>query len=82
MDEASPVFEGRGYPAGSLPVTEEVARTCVSLPLYPEMSPSHVERVAEAIRRAGVPAQEPPGQALSEQPECSNRGFQTEPSVP
>lgn len=48
-----PVFEGRGYPAGSLPVTEEIARTCVSLPLYPEMPPSHVRRVAEAIRQAG-----------------------------
>ena len=48
-----PVFEGRGFPAGSLPVTEEIARTCVSLPLYPEMPDAHVERVAEAIRSAG-----------------------------
>jgi dTDP-4-amino-4,6-dideoxygalactose transaminase len=47
-----PVFGGYGYPPGSLPKTEEIARTCVSLPLYPEMPPSHVERVAEAIRRA------------------------------
>jgi dTDP-4-amino-4,6-dideoxygalactose transaminase len=47
-----PVFEGRGTPAGSLPVTEEIARTCVSLPLYPEMPASHVERVANAIRQA------------------------------
>lgn len=48
-----PIFEGRGYPAGSLPVTEEIARTCVSLPLYPEMPMEHVERVAAAIRRFG-----------------------------
>lgn len=47
-----PVFEGRGTPPGSLPVTEAIARTCVSLPLYPEMPDGHIARVAEAIRAA------------------------------
>jgi dTDP-4-amino-4,6-dideoxygalactose transaminase len=49
-----PVFEGRGFPQGSLPVTEAIARDCVSLPLYPEMPAAHVDRVAEAIRRVSV----------------------------
>ena len=49
-----PVFAGRGYPEGSLPVTEAIARTCVSLPLYPEMPVAHVAKVAEAIRNARV----------------------------
>ncbi|MEO7868424.1 MAG: DegT/DnrJ/EryC1/StrS family aminotransferase, partial [Candidatus Eisenbacteria bacterium] len=48
-----PVFERRGYPAASLPVTEEISATCVSLPLYPEMPSTHVERVAEAIQKVG-----------------------------
>jgi len=45
-----PVFERFGYRVGSLPVTEGIARTCISLPLYPEM-PSHDHaRVVEALR--------------------------------
>lgn len=36
---------------GSLPVTDEVARTCVSLPEYPELPSESVERVCQAIRR-------------------------------
>uniref|UniRef100_A0A832I4R4 DegT/DnrJ/EryC1/StrS family aminotransferase n=1 Tax=Eiseniibacteriota bacterium TaxID=2212470 RepID=A0A832I4R4_UNCEI len=47
-----PVFERYGYRPGSLPVTEAVARTCISLPLYPEMPDAHVERVAAALRAA------------------------------
>jgi dTDP-4-amino-4,6-dideoxygalactose transaminase len=49
-----PVFERYGYRAGSLPVTEAIARTCVSLPLYPEMPEAHVGRVAEALKLTGV----------------------------
>jgi dTDP-4-amino-4,6-dideoxygalactose transaminase len=45
-----PVFRALGHAEGELPVTEEIARTCVSLPLYPEMPPEHVERVATALR--------------------------------
>lgn len=46
-----PVYLERGGAGGSLPVTESIAATCVSLPLYPEMPDSHVERVAEVIRK-------------------------------
>lgn len=37
-----------GLPKGSLPVTEEIANTCLSLPIWPGMSP---EQVDEVIRR-------------------------------
>lgn len=40
-----------GYREGSLPVSEEIARTCLSLPMYPELSEEQVRRVVEAIRR-------------------------------
>jgi dTDP-4-amino-4,6-dideoxygalactose transaminase len=51
-----PVFDSYGYPAGSLPVTEAVARTCISLPLYPEAPSADVARVAESIRLARIGA--------------------------
>ena len=34
---------------GPLPVTEEAARTVLSLPLYPEIPDDHVRRTAEAL---------------------------------
>jgi len=39
------------YPAGSLPVSEAVAREVLSLPIYPELTDEQVHEVAEAIRR-------------------------------
>jgi len=39
-------------PRSGLPVTEEVARSCLSLPLYPELGAAGVERVVETL--AGV----------------------------
>ncbi len=47
-----PVFERFGYRAGSLPATEAVARTCISLPLYPEMPSADGTRVVAALRAA------------------------------
>lgn len=44
-----PAYAHLGYAKGSLPVTEEVAGTCVSLPLYPEMSESQQDEVAAAV---------------------------------
>ncbi len=41
-----------GKPAISLPVTESTAREIVSLPMYPRMAQSQVERVAHAMRDA------------------------------
>jgi dTDP-4-amino-4,6-dideoxygalactose transaminase len=45
-----PVMKKFGCKEGDLPVTESIARTCVSLPLYPEMPDGDVTRVAEAVR--------------------------------
>ena len=45
-----PVMSRFGFKPGDLPVTESIASTCVSLPLYPEMPDAHVEQVSGAIR--------------------------------
>lgn len=39
-----------GYKKGSFPVTEEIIRTEISLPIYPGLSDTHVEYIAENIR--------------------------------
>jgi len=38
-----------GHKEGAFPLAEKAARECLSLPIYPEMPYTHVERVAEAI---------------------------------
>jgi dTDP-4-amino-4,6-dideoxygalactose transaminase len=42
-------FADLGYPKGSLPVSEKVAETCVSLPIFPELSDEQVRSVIEAV---------------------------------
>ena len=37
-------------PAGAFPIAEELAATCLSLPMWPGMSEEHVQAVAAAIR--------------------------------
>jgi dTDP-4-amino-4,6-dideoxygalactose transaminase len=37
-------------PRGSLPVTEQVASTCLSLPIFPEMTSEMVYQVCEAVK--------------------------------
>lgn len=44
-----PAYAELGYRRGDLPVTEAVADTCLSLPLYPEMSTAQQDRVVELI---------------------------------
>lgn len=46
-----------GYREGDLPVTEQLARTIVSLPMYPELSEEHAARVVAAIKRFCTKAQ-------------------------
>jgi dTDP-4-amino-4,6-dideoxygalactose transaminase len=46
-----PAYAHLGYRAGALPVSEEVAATCLSLPLYPEMSDAQQDRVVTAVRQ-------------------------------
>ncbi|RPD46908.1 DegT/DnrJ/EryC1/StrS family aminotransferase [Hymenobacter sediminis] len=42
-------YQHLGYQQGSLPVAEELAATCLSLPLWPGMTEEHVSIVAAAI---------------------------------
>src|SRR5436853_909560 len=46
---AQPVLGGLGYQLGAFPNAERLAAHSLSLPMYPEMPLSHVERVADAI---------------------------------
>ncbi|ACH40303.1 aminotransferase, AHBA_syn family [Citrifermentans bemidjiense Bem] len=39
-----------GYREGDLPVTERLARSILSLPMYPELPRRHAEKVVEAVR--------------------------------
>lgn len=43
-------YAARGMREGSLPVTERAAATCLSLPMFPEMTESQVAQVAGAVR--------------------------------
>lgn len=45
-----PCFAHLGYRAGSLPATEAVTRSVLSLPVYPEMTPAQQETVVAAVR--------------------------------
>jgi dTDP-4-amino-4,6-dideoxygalactose transaminase len=42
-------YAGLGLGEGSFPVAEEAARTCVSLPIFPELTDAQVEHVIAAI---------------------------------
>ncbi len=44
-----PAYAELGYQRGELPVTEIVADTCLSLPLYPEMTEAQQDRVVALI---------------------------------
>jgi dTDP-4-amino-4,6-dideoxygalactose transaminase len=54
------LFRAKGFAEGRLPVSERIARETVTLPLYPEMRESDVERVCESLGRVlrgkGAPA--------------------------
>ena len=43
-------YAGLGLPVGHFPIAEELAATCLSLPLWPGMTEAHVAAVAAAIR--------------------------------
>ena len=46
-----PVYQGLAEP-GSLPVTEKLAGTVLSLPIYPELTDAEVDAVVAAVREA------------------------------
>ena len=45
-------YRAMGHREGEFPVSERIARETVTLPLFPEMADSDVDRVVEALRRA------------------------------
>ena len=45
----TPAYADLGYQAGSFPVAEDLARTCLSLPVFPGITDAEVEAVVEAI---------------------------------
>lgn len=44
-------FKELGYKPGDLPVAERLCNEVLSLPVYPELSPEQIERVAETVLR-------------------------------
>jgi dTDP-4-amino-4,6-dideoxygalactose transaminase len=46
------LFRNKGFREGMFPVSERIARETVTLPLFPEMRETDVERVCEAVARA------------------------------
>ena len=44
-------YQPLGYRRGDFPLAEQIADTCLSLPLFPGMTEQQVEQVAAAIRR-------------------------------
>lgn len=49
-----PAYRDARYPEGSLPAAERAAKEVVSLPIYPELRPEHVEAVCEAVLRKAL----------------------------
>ncbi len=44
-----PVYRPLGYHRGDLPVAERLCERCLSLPIYPELSPEQINAVARAL---------------------------------
>jgi dTDP-4-amino-4,6-dideoxygalactose transaminase len=49
-----PAYAQLGYQTGDFPITEQVANSCLSLPLYPEMTDDQQERVVAAVKDFGI----------------------------
>lgn len=47
-----PAYRELGYAKGRFPVSEQLAATCLSLPMYPELAEADVDRVASELRKA------------------------------
>jgi dTDP-4-amino-4,6-dideoxygalactose transaminase len=43
-------YRARGWKQGQFPIAEEIAQTCLSLPIYPALQNAQIERIAEIIR--------------------------------
>jgi dTDP-4-amino-4,6-dideoxygalactose transaminase len=47
-----PAFRAAGYGPGDLPEAEAFAAECLSLPMYPELSPAQIDRITHALSDA------------------------------
>ena len=45
-----PSFSFLGYKKGDFPVAEEIAKTCLSLPMYPELKSEQIEYITDKIK--------------------------------
>lgn len=45
-----PCFENLGYKKGDLPVSEDLAENCLSLPMYPELTEEQIDYVGSSIK--------------------------------
>ena len=48
----TPAYRRLGYPEGAFPVSEALARECLSLPIFPGMTEAQIDAVVEAVRAA------------------------------
>lgn len=48
-----PAYQHFDLPKGTLPVTEKVSSEVVSLPMYPELTPAHLETIVNVISTVG-----------------------------
>lgn len=46
-----PAFDNLGYQKGDFPVTEQLAETIISLPIFPELTDDDIQHVAKVVRR-------------------------------
>jgi dTDP-4-amino-4,6-dideoxygalactose transaminase len=44
-------YKSLGYKLGDFPVSEAAAKTCLSLPVFPELTDAQVDRVAEVVKQ-------------------------------
>ena len=44
-------YQHLGYQAGDFPVTEEVMKEIISLPMYPELTAEQIEYVADSLKQ-------------------------------
>lgn len=45
-----PCYKGMGYKAGSFPVSEDVSKKALSLPVYPELTGDKIEYIIDTVR--------------------------------
>jgi len=48
-------YASLGHRPGDFPVSEELSRRCLSLPIYPELTEAQTQAVAQSVREAVAP---------------------------